>query len=105
MADIELRERLWGGGFVGHVNVTPTLSWADSAALRATAANSAAAAANSQMTAMGVQATMGAVQRLGWELSDVASAIDSLSEGLGYALATQTAIMERQAADLEGIHD
>ena len=96
MGRIELYERVWGGGLVGHVDSAPSLSWIDSQALQATA-HSAAATASLAATAVS------SLTRLGYEVEVVARAVYSLEARIGLTLERQTAVMAEQSAALDRI--
>jgi tetratricopeptide (TPR) repeat protein len=104
MGRIELHKSFLGSGYEGHIdvqgsgrpNVQPSLSWVDSLALQATASNSAT-------TAAAAAATAGAVVRLGWDVSAIASAVQSLGATLGHQMDEQASLLERQAAELSAI--
>lgn len=84
MADIELRERFFGGGLVGSVDISsgPTLSWSEHDALLAGSKD--------------LQRMRATLEDLGLDVRLVAHAIDGLEAQLGLRLDQQSVLMGRQ---------
>jgi tetratricopeptide (TPR) repeat protein len=93
MSQIELRERFFGSGYTGTVDISPALSWADSNALRR-------AADGSMATALGLRRMTDSLDALGGSL---VQALTSLEQRLGLELYTQTRLLEEQLGALERI--
>ncbi len=93
MSQIELRERFFGSGYTGTVDISPALSWADRDALRRVADGSMA-------TALGLQDMTDGLDELGGSLIQ---AVASLERRLGLELYAQTQLLEEQLGALERI--
>jgi hypothetical protein len=98
VADIELRERFFGGGLVGHIDHSPGLSWSDRNALKS------AASASSEVA----RETSAIRQRLDLMSLDVATigrAVMAVEAELGFGLQTVARALSEQLTVLERIAD
>ncbi len=84
MGSVELRERFFGGGVVGTVDLprAPTLSWSEHRALLESASD--------------LRQVRGALGRLGLDVVSIARAIDGLEGNLGLRLDQQAVLLDRQ---------
>ncbi len=96
MANIELRERFFGGGLVGTIETAPTLSWSEHSALIETARGATELA--SQTRAIGRH-----LETIGLDIQATAASVAALEWSLGLRLDSQTQLLGEQVSLLTGI--
>jgi hypothetical protein len=96
MANIELRERFSGGGLVGTVEATPTLSWSEHSALIETARGAKELASHTR--AIGRH-----LETIGLDIEATAAGVAALEWSLGLRLDSQTQLLGEQVSLLTGI--
>jgi hypothetical protein len=96
MANIELRERFFGGGLVGTIETTPTLSWSEHSALIDAARGATELA--SQTRAIGRH-----LETIGLDIEATAASVAALEWSLGLRLDSQTQLLDEQVSLLTGI--
>ena len=103
VGNIEIRERFLGGGYVGHVQVDPALSWADRRALGVAASAASASAIELRGLNARVDIATQLLAGLGVSQAMVAHQIAVLEEQLGLRLDSQTRALEAQTEQLARI--
>lgn len=96
MADITLRRNVFGDGYSGSLTVPAGLSWMDSMAIQ-NAAHSA------QETSAEITRARQALDRIGYDVGDLADSISQLEGTIGLKLDEQTHVLEQQSQMLEEI--
>jgi hypothetical protein len=96
MANIELRERFFGGGLVGTVETTPTLSWSEHSALIAAARGASDLASHTRAIGRNLEA-------IGLDIQATAASVAALEWSLGLRLDSQTQLLGEQVSLLTGI--
>jgi tetratricopeptide (TPR) repeat protein len=96
MANIELRERFFGGGLVGTVETTPTLSWSEHSALIAAARGASDLASHTRAIGRNLEV-------IGLDIQATAARVAALEWSLGLRLDSQTQLLGEQVSLLTGI--
>lgn len=98
MGKITLQREVLGPGYKGTIDVPAGLSWMDSAAIQQTATAA-------WETSIETRRAREALDRLSYDVGDVADSIDRFESSIGLRLDTQTQVLERQTQALEEIRD
>lgn len=96
MANIELRERFFGGGLVGTVETTPTLSWSEHSALISAARGASDLASHTRAIGRNLET-------IGLDIQATAASVAALEWSLGLRLDSQTQLLGEQVSLLTGI--
>lgn len=96
MADITLRRNVFGDGYSGSLKVPAGLSWMDSMAIQS-------AARSAWETSAETSRAREALDRIGYDVADMADSINRLESTIGLKLDEQTHVLEQQSQALEEI--